>query len=70
MNSWLHHRQPTRRRQCRRASNRHHQARGQRLDSKSSTGLLGEYFDGPEFTSRFLNRVDSTVNFDLGAGAP
>ncbi len=36
----------------------------------AGTGLLGEYFDGPNFTSRFLNRVDSTVNFNWGTGSP
>ncbi len=34
------------------------------------TGLLGEYFDGLSFTSRFINRVDSTVDFDWSTGSP
>lgn len=33
-------------------------------------GLLGEYFDGSNFTSRFLNRVDETINFNWTNGAP
>jgi glucose/arabinose dehydrogenase len=36
----------------------------------TGTGLLGEYFDGANFTSRFLNRIDNTVNFNWAAGAP
>ncbi len=36
----------------------------------AGTGLLGEYFDNPGFTARFINRVDTTVNFNWGVGAP
>lgn len=36
----------------------------------AGTGLLGEYFDSPGFTARFINRTDSTVGFDWGTGAP
>ena len=33
-------------------------------------GLLGEYFNNTDFTSRFLFRTDDVVNFDWGTGAP
>ncbi|MFP2929775.1 PQQ-dependent sugar dehydrogenase [Pyxidicoccus sp. 3LG] len=38
----------------------------------ASTGLLAEYFDGPEFTGTKLERVDPTVDFrwDIGSPAP
>ena len=36
----------------------------------AGTGLLGEYFDNTGFTSRYINRVDTTVNFNWGTGAP
>jgi len=34
------------------------------------TGLRGDYFDNMDFTGTTLRRVDSTVNFDWGTGAP
>ncbi|MEZ6094126.1 MAG: PQQ-dependent sugar dehydrogenase [Pirellulaceae bacterium] len=33
-------------------------------------GLLGEYFDDLDFANRFLNRVDSTIDFDWTLAAP
>lgn len=36
----------------------------------AGTGLLGEYFDGLNFTNRFINRVDATVDFDWATGSP
>ncbi len=36
----------------------------------AGNGLLGEYFDNINFTNRFINRIDATVNFDWGPNAP
>ncbi len=38
--------------------------------STDGDGLLGEYYDGANFTDRFVARVDPTVNFDWARGAP
>ena len=37
---------------------------------QSGDGLLGSYYDNDDLTSLKLTRVDSTVNFDWGAGSP
>lgn len=34
------------------------------------TGLRGEYFDSMDFTTLQVTRVDATINFDWGLGAP
>jgi hypothetical protein len=34
------------------------------------TGLRGEYFDTPDLTGPALTRIDPTVNFEWGSGAP
>ena len=36
----------------------------------TGTGLRGDYFDNADFTGTRLRRVDPTVNFDWGNGAP
>ena len=33
-------------------------------------GLAGEYFDGSNFSTAKLHRIDATVNFDYGSGSP
>ena len=38
--------------------------------SSNGDGLLAEYFDNIDFTSRFPTQVDPTVNFDWGTTAP
>ncbi|MGN6642545.1 MAG: PA14 domain-containing protein, partial [Verrucomicrobiota bacterium] len=36
----------------------------------AGTGLTGQYFDGSDFTTLKLTRVDPTVNFNWGTAAP
>lgn len=36
----------------------------------SGNGLAGTYFDNDNFTGTSVQRIDSTVNFDFGAGSP
>ncbi|CAE6484244.1 putative baseplate assembly protein [Nitrosomonas nitrosa] len=36
----------------------------------TGTGLYGEYFDTRNLTDRKLSRIDTTINFDWGAGSP
>jgi hypothetical protein len=36
----------------------------------SGDGLRGTYFDNPDFTAQKASRVDATVNFNWGQGAP
>jgi hypothetical protein len=36
----------------------------------SGTGLTGNYFNGMNFQTSVLNRVDSTINFNWGTGSP
>ena len=38
--------------------------------SAQGDGLLGEYFNNQNLTSRFLFRTDDTINFDWGTGTP
>lgn len=38
--------------------------------SGTGTGLAGTYFNNINFTSQKLSRIDATVNFDWGTGAP
>ncbi|MCW5558970.1 MAG: hypothetical protein KIT22_14210, partial [Verrucomicrobiae bacterium] len=40
------------------------------LGSAGGGGLLGEYYDNINFTTKTLTRVDPTVNFDWGNGSP
>lgn len=35
-----------------------------------SGGLVGQYFDNPDFTGASITRVDSTINFAWGTGKP
>jgi len=41
-----------------------------RFDTTRSGGLIGEYYDNPDFTGLVGTRTDATVNFAWGAGAP
>src|SRR4030095_13906789 len=36
----------------------------------AGTGLLGEYYDNMDFTGTKVTRIDPTVNFNWGTGAP
>lgn len=38
--------------------------------SPGAAGLLGQYYDGLDFTGTLLQRVDPVVSFNWGAGAP
>ena len=38
--------------------------------TSTGTGLLAEYYNGAAFDTLALTRIDSTVNFDWGSGAP
>jgi glucose/arabinose dehydrogenase len=40
------------------------------VQSGSSGGLTGEYFDNIDLTNRLVTRVDSTVNFNWATGSP
>ncbi|MBE9010436.1 DUF4347 domain-containing protein [Pseudanabaenaceae cyanobacterium LEGE 13415] len=37
---------------------------------ETGNGLLGEYFNNIDFTAPVLSRIDTTVNFNWGAGSP
>ena len=36
----------------------------------SGTGLRGDYYDNSDFTSLKLTRIDPTITFNWGSGAP
>lgn len=40
------------------------------ITSRKGTGLLGQYFNGTNFTGTPVTRVDPTVDFNWGTGAP
>ena len=44
--------------------------KGNPVEAGDGNGLLGEYFNNIDFTSKTLNRTDSTVNFDWNTGSP
>ena len=40
------------------------------IETSATAGLVGTYFDGLEFTGERRARIDATVDFDYGSGAP
>ncbi|MEM1183982.1 MAG: PA14 domain-containing protein [Planctomycetota bacterium] len=40
------------------------------IETGATEGLVGTYFDGLDFTGERRARIDATVDFDYGAGAP
>jgi hypothetical protein len=43
---------------------------GEATDAVTTTGLQGQYYDNADFTNLKLTRVDPTINFNWGSGAP
>ncbi len=40
------------------------------VQNGGTAGFVGEYYDNMDFTAPVLTRVDSSINFDWGTGAP
>jgi glutamine amidotransferase-like uncharacterized protein len=47
-----------------------HAARAEGVDTRDQSGLVGTYFDNLDFANQVLERVDATVDFNWGSGAP